>query len=234
MRALVGTVVLRAIRVWSCDKDAPQDSRSAYHEAMDKYVRRMLDLYLDSCWDSTCTLRQCKLEVLGALMESKAWNKSWSVSVGDPVTAAEITAAFVDLIDHLRGRPDLTCKILRYIAQILRMSMLEQEGQTPICGQSSRLIPFSARNAQDVDAPSCLLHDSTVVTDAFKAVLARLDDNDDVRHSALQTLGEFLPYVKPDVTRGRRRQKSNKEERACTASSGDYEADESPRFMPPL
>lgn len=198
MTASVRFIILRAVLVWGCERD----TTSEYDETMRKHAHRILYLSTDACWNSTPTLQHCQLEILGALIESKAWGESLSDSVEASCTASNVMATLVGLLSNpdVKQRPEDSCRVLEYMAQILRGSVSKHGGELTPSGQLKRLIPFSCRNATEVVDPSRSLSGSPVVADAFSTVLARLGDtNDNVCRCAIETLGEFLHYVEEDV-----------------------------------
>lgn len=227
-------IILRAVRVWGCDRD----STSAYDETMSKHARCILYLCTDACWDSTPALQHCQLEILGAVMENRAWRESLSDSVEASCTASNVMATLVGLLSNpaVRQKPEDSCKILEYMAQILSDSVSTHGGElSPSC-QLKRLTPFPRRNATEVVARSRSLSGSPVVADAYRTVLARLGDNDDsVCRCALETLGEFLHYVQADIEGEQLQlhQRREVDEIVCIATGKISEADESTsRFVP--
>lgn len=200
LTALVGTVVLRIICVWECCKDPTQVTKTSYHESMQKCASCVLGLVLDTHWSSHPSLRLCQLENIVALTENNAWQKLVSTCPSEAVaTATDVMTTILALIGRAETPSEATCKVFGVVSQILRTSgfaRLEPCTGNPI----NRLISFSRRAKMHTNT---LRHGglecSTMVLDACEFVMARLDDSSDaVRQCALRTLGDFLPFVKPD------------------------------------
>lgn len=111
--------------------------------------------------------------------------------------AQSIVATVVDLVGRPQVCVDGTCKALAVVSRILH---------TQGCGGvesracSRALTPFSRREVVVAGRPPAEgLNGSAIVTEAYPCVLAKLDDkSEDVRLCALQTLGEFIPFIRSD------------------------------------
>ena len=196
--ALVSPLVLRLVTVWECVDDSAHATKSAYNEFMEENSGQLLGLGLDVCWRNAPPLRRCSLEIIMAFTENTAWQTVLSTC---PSTA---TAATTDIMEAVLGHlgcpkisPQDSCKALSIISRILRTFGFKRCRQQ---AYSHRLDPFSRRKYENSSISSSDGVDcSALAADAYPSVVAKLDDSsENVRLLALETLGEFLPFLHPD------------------------------------
>lgn len=163
-------------------------------------ARCVLGLSLDACWGKTSTLRQSKLDILGELMESKAWHVLlYDRPAEAAATVTDVMATLLEFLANPRSTPKETCRCLETISQVLRTFGSVRSGTATY---NLALTPFSRRKVVAPRTPVRNLDHDTIVADNYPTVLTRLNDsNEDVRRHALQTLGDFLPFVDPDSSR---------------------------------
>lgn len=196
LTALVSPLALRLVTVWQCDP--AQTTKSAYNKFMEENARQLLDLGLDICWRNTPALRRSSLEMMAVFTENTAWRTFLSTC---PSTAEAAAADIMEVVLGHLGCPQISsedsCKALSIVSWILRtfaFTRCHQQAYSP------RLEPFSQRgNGESGMSPSDAVHCSALAADAYPSVVAKLDDScESVRLLALETLGEFLPFVHPD------------------------------------
>lgn len=200
LTALVSPLALRLVSVWECVEDPAHTTNSVYNKFMEENSRTLLDLGLDTCWRKSPPLRRCSLEMIVAFTENTAWQTLLSTSTSRARDAA--TDIMEAVLGHL-GCPHISsedcCKALSVVSRILRtfaFTRCRQHAYSP----TSRLKPFSRRkNGKSTTSPSDEVDCSALAADAYPSVVAKLDDSsENVRLLALETLGEFLPFVQPD------------------------------------
>lgn len=196
--ALVSPLALRLLTVWECTEDPAHTTKNTYNKFMEENSRQLLDMGLDVCWRSTPHLRRCGLKMIVAFTENTAW-RTFLSSCPSTVTAAA-TDIMEAVLGHL-GCPQISsedsCKALSVVSWILctfGFKRCRQQAYSP------RLEPFSRRkNGKSSMSASDGVDCSALAADAYPYVVAKLDDSsENVRLLALETLGEFLPFVQPD------------------------------------
>lgn len=104
----------------------------------------------------------------------------------------DIMAAILGLLEHPQTQQQQCCDVLSLVSQVLQTPRFES--------LHSHVDNSSVSQGENLEELEC-----SMAADAFPSVLSRLDDrSDDVRRKAIQTLGDFLPFVQPDST-GRER-----------------------------
>lgn len=200
--AAVSPLALRLIAVWECE-DSAQTTKSAYNKFMEKNSRRLLNLILDVCWRNTPPLRRCSLDITVALTENTAWQKFLSACSSTAAAAAtDIMGAVLAHLECPQISSEDSCKALSVVSRILQTFGFQR------CGKQTykpKLEPFSRRkNGKSSMSPSDGVSGSAFAADAYRSVLAKLDDSsENVCLLALETLGEFLPFLEPDLLENR-------------------------------
>ena len=198
LTALVSPLASRLVTVWECVEDPTHTTKSAYNKFMEENARQLLDLGLDICWRNTPALRHFSLEMMVTFTENTAWRTFLSTCPSRAKsTAADIMEAVLGHLGCPKISSEDSCKALSVISRILRtfaFTRCHQQAYSP------RLKPFARRkNGKSSMSPSDGIDCSTLAADACPSVVAKLDDScESVRLLALETLGEFLPFVKPD------------------------------------
>lgn len=125
----------------------------------------------------------------------------------------DVMSAILGLLDHQQTTPEENCKILSLVSQILHMS---RKPGLRAHTHGSSVLPFSRRE-QPVDVQL-----SAMAASALPRLLARADDSsDDVRESAMDTLGDLIPFIEPDSTCEQRTCGAEEEENLATFAAID-------------
>lgn len=205
LTALVGPLILRTLEVWDYDMGSTQTTLRAYGEAMGGSARCLLDLGLNACWRNTASLRHFKMEIIAAFTENNAWRCYLSTCPSEAAAAAtDGIAAVVELLNFPEIPTEETCKAFGVMSQVFRTLGFTRSNRST---HNPKLIPFSRRKDADLSTSSTGGFElSVMVADAYPSVVARLEHSSDiVREHALQTLGDFLPFMQPDSTSNEQR-----------------------------
>lgn len=199
MTTLVGAFVLRTIHVWQYVGETTETIENTYNVAMEEYARRVLDLGLNTCWGSTPSLRYWKIEIMGAFVESKSLHKFMSATPSEAAaTAIGMMRTVLELLQCLQISSEEICKAFAVVSRILRSGFVGPKS----CTCTLKLVPFSQRGRVDLSVPlEDQMEISRVFSQAYAAVLTRLDDdNNSVRLCTTRVLGDFLPFLQPDIS----------------------------------
>ncbi|CAM9154418.1 unnamed protein product, partial [Pylaiella littoralis] len=186
LTTVVGTLLLRAINAWRCGDPSTRLARSPRSAPVVSYL---LDLGLQNCWSKTPSLRRYQMEIIVAFMENKTWRHLLSTCPSDTEhILMGIMAPILVLLEHPETQQQQRCEVLSLISQVLQAPRFKFMNP---CVKNPDIL-----RREEPGKLEC-----TMAADAFPTVLARLDDrSDDVARKAIQTLGDLLPFVQPEIT----------------------------------
>lgn len=202
--ALVSPLALRLIAVWEPVEDPAQTPKSAYNKFLEENSRRLLDLNLDVCWRNTPAVRRCSLDIIVALTENTAWRLFLSACPSTAAAAAtDIMGAVLAHLECPQMSSEDSCKALSVVSRILHTFGFQRCDKQ---AYSPKLEPFSRRkDGKSSMSPSDEVSGSAFAANACPSVFAKLDDSsENVRLLALETLGDFLPFLQPDMDENQR------------------------------
>lgn len=185
----VSAVLQMLINVWKCNKGPAKSTMGTELKiSLEEFTRCVLDLALNPAWITAPALRQRQMEVIVALLENISWSSS-----GIECTCTGIMTACLRLLEIPQTQEEEICNVLVLVSQVLQQTGVLPHTHTPI----PSVTPFSRRKRREEHWE----HFPRLVALAFSVVLAKVDDSSvKVRLAAIETLGDFIPHVQPDVS----------------------------------